>query len=94
MHELKKLELTVHGTFTYGLSGETREQILDTRRFLESLPLDSMQESGTAEVKGTSQAALRRSRRPATCTGARLGGYRREVDSNLKFQRLVEELRD
>ena len=51
--EAKRLGMTVHGTFTYGLPGETQEQMLDTKRFIASLPFDTYQESGTAE-KNTS----------------------------------------
>ena len=46
--ELKRIGMTVHGTFTVGLPGETREQMQETVRFIESLPLDSHQLSGTA----------------------------------------------
>jgi radical SAM superfamily enzyme YgiQ (UPF0313 family) len=95
VHELKRLGMTVHGTFTYGLPGETLEQMKDTRRFLESLPLDSVQESGTAEIEGTPLHSLRRSGRLAAYAGARLDAtYRREVDGNQKFQKLVQELRE
>ena len=31
VHELKRLGVSVHGTFTYGLPGETREQMQDTK---------------------------------------------------------------
>jgi hypothetical protein len=50
---LKDLGFTVHGTFTYGLPGETREQQQQTRNFRAALPLDSFQESGTITIEGT-----------------------------------------
>jgi radical SAM superfamily enzyme YgiQ (UPF0313 family) len=53
VHELKRLGMTVHGTFTYGLPGETHEQMMDTKRFVNSLPLDTWQESGCAAIEGT-----------------------------------------
>ncbi|EWY40339.1 Fe-S osidoreductase [Skermanella stibiiresistens SB22] len=53
VHEIKRLGMTCHGTFTYGLPGETREQMQDTKRFIASLPLDTWQESGCAAIEGT-----------------------------------------
>ncbi len=55
---LKDLGMSVHGTFTYGLPGETMEQMHDTKRFIQTLPLDTLQESGTAEIEGTPLATL------------------------------------
>jgi hypothetical protein len=43
----------VHGTFTYGLPGETSEQMQDTKRFIASLPFDTYEEPGTAAIEGT-----------------------------------------
>ncbi len=51
--EIKRVGMTVHGTFTYGLPGETSEQMQDTKRYLHSLGLDTWQESGTAEIEGS-----------------------------------------
>lgn len=59
VHELKRLGMSVHGTFTYGLPGETREQMADTKRYLDSLPLDTYQEAGCGEIEGTPLATLR-----------------------------------
>ena len=52
---LHELGMTVHGTFTYGLPGETREQMADTKRYIRSLQavgMDTYQESGCAEIEG------------------------------------------
>jgi glycosyltransferase involved in cell wall biosynthesis/tRNA A37 methylthiotransferase MiaB len=57
--DLKDLGMMVHGTFTYGLPGETPEQMRDTKDFIASMPLDTLQESGTAEIEGTPLAKLR-----------------------------------
>lgn len=54
---LRKLGMTVHGTFTYGHPGETREQMLQTKEFIKSMPLNTWQESGTALLDGTPLAA-------------------------------------
>lgn len=55
---LKSIGMIVHGTFTYGLPGETKEQMLDTKRFIASLPLDTYQESGAAVIEGTPLSTL------------------------------------
>lgn len=92
--EIKRLGMTVHGTFTYGLPGETPEQMLDTKRFIASLPFDTYQESGTAEIEGTPLHALREKGQLDRYQGATMdGNYQRQVDGNKKFQGLVESLR-
>lgn len=95
VHELKRLGMTVHGTFTYGLPGETKEQMMDTKRFISSLPFDSFQESGTAEIEGTPLHTLREKGSLKEYEGARIdGNYKRDVDGNKKWQSLVEDLRE
>lgn len=59
VHYLKELGMTVHGTFTVGLPGETDEQRAQTLAFIKSLPLDSYQLSGTAEIEGTPLANMK-----------------------------------
>jgi len=91
--ELKRLGMTVHGTFTYGLPGETKEQMAETKRFIASLPFDSIQESGTAEIEGTPLHTLRERGQLEAYAGAQVGGtYRRETDGVKKFQNLASEL--
>jgi radical SAM superfamily enzyme YgiQ (UPF0313 family) len=93
VHHLKELGMTVHGTFTYGLPGETREQMVDTTRFIESLPFDSIQTSGTAEIEGTPLHTLRTKGKLAKYEGAHIDdGYRVETDGSRKWLRLVQEL--
>lgn len=92
--EAKRLGMTVHGTFTYGLPGETQEQMLDTKRFIASLPFDTYQESGTAEIEGTPLHTLREKGQLDRYQGATMdGNYQRQVDGHKKFQSLVESLR-
>lgn len=92
---LKRLGMTVHGTFTYGLPGETREQMLDTRRFIRSLPFDSYQESGTAEIEGTPLHTLSEKGSLEGYEGARIDAdYHREADGSKKWQTLVASLRE
>ena len=92
--EIKRLGMKVHGTFTYGLPGETHEQMLQTRHYRESLALDSYQESGTAEIEGTPLHRLHLDGALKGFSGAVVdSSYRRETDGSKKFQMLVEELR-
>jgi radical SAM superfamily enzyme YgiQ (UPF0313 family) len=87
--ELKRLGMTVHGTFTYGLPGETTEQMMDTKRYRDSLGLDSCQESGCAEIEGTPLHSLVNQSSLAKYSGAKLDeGYLREVDGRVKYDKL------
>jgi radical SAM superfamily enzyme YgiQ (UPF0313 family) len=87
--ELKRLGMTVHGTFTYGLPGETAEQMRDTKRYRDSLGLDTCQESGCAEIEGTPLASLASQSSLAKYAGAKLDeGYLREVDGRVKYEKL------
>lgn len=83
---LKELGFTVHGTFTVGLPGETAEQMVDTERYRKSLPLDSFQESGTAEIEGSPLATLRKTGRLDHYAGASLKGYVGENDGTRKLR--------
>ncbi|GAB6036787.1 hypothetical protein JCM15519_13460 [Fundidesulfovibrio butyratiphilus] len=90
---LKSLGFTVHGTFTVGLPGETDAQRADTVRYRKSLPLDSWQVSGTAEIEGSPLAALGRRGRLARYAGANLDGYLAESDGTRKLRRLADQAR-
>ncbi|MBM3600758.1 MAG: radical SAM protein [Alphaproteobacteria bacterium] len=93
VHLLKRLGMTVHGTFTYGLPGETREQMLDTKRFIASLDFDSVQESGTAEIEGTPLHTLASAGELKRYKAARLDeDYERDTDGARKARRLVSQL--
>ena len=50
---IRSLDMSVHGTFTYGLPGETKEDMIQTKRFINSTKFSTVQESGTAEIEGT-----------------------------------------
>jgi glycosyltransferase involved in cell wall biosynthesis len=86
---LKSLGFTVHGTFTVGLPGETPEQMAETERFRKSLPLDTYQESGTAEIEGSPLSTLRREGRLEKYAGAKLDGYVGENDGTRKLRLLA-----
>jgi radical SAM superfamily enzyme len=91
--ELKRLGMTVHGTFTYGLPGETKDQMLDTKRYIASLPFDSIQESGTAEIEGTPLHTLRSTGKLAAYAAAAMDkDYVRETDGARKYESVIQEL--
>ncbi len=91
--ELKRLGMTVHGTFTYGLPGETPEQMQETKRFIRSLPFDSVQESGTAEIEGTPLHTLRSRGKLEKYAGAAIDeNYSRETDGHKKWAKVVQAL--
>lgn len=95
VQHIKRLGMSVHGTFTIGLPGETPDQMKETIRFAHSLGLDSMQISGTAEIEGTPLHTLRVKGMLSTFEGARMAAdYDREVDGAKKWARLIRELRD
>ncbi|HEY4174129.1 MAG TPA: radical SAM protein [Rhodopila sp.] len=92
--EIKRTGMTVHGTFTYGLPGETATQMFDTKRYIASLGLDTLQESGTAEIEGTPLHTLRNSRSLAKYSGAKMDDeYVPELDGRVKYDRLAALLR-
>jgi radical SAM superfamily enzyme YgiQ (UPF0313 family) len=95
VRELKRLGMTVHGTFTYGLPGETPEQMRQTKAFIASLPFDTVQESGTAEIEGTPLATLREQGELKRFPGARLDEhYDRRTDGNKKAQEIARQLQE
>ncbi|MDR3449164.1 MAG: radical SAM protein [Alphaproteobacteria bacterium] len=90
---LKEIGITVHGTFTYGLPGETKEQMLDTKRYIASMPLKTYQESGTAEMEGTPLHTLKRVKELKAYKGARIDeGYDIEGDGKMKMAKVERQL--
>lgn len=90
---LRQLGMTVHGTFTYGLPGETREQMAETKAYIQSLPLNSLQESGTAEIEGTPLHTLRTAGRLEKYAGATMDkNYRQGSDGWKKIEAIRREL--
>jgi len=61
----------------------------DTKRYIASLGLDTLQESGCAEIEGTPLHTLSRERTLKKYAGARVTeDYVRERDGRIKFDRL------
>ncbi len=95
VRHLRKIGLTVHGTFTVGLPGETPEQMKETLAFIKSMPLSSYQLSGTAEIEGTPLHRLRSEGKLRKYEGAAMDEhYNRAVDGNKKWQSLAVELQN
>lgn len=88
-----ELGMTLHGTFTIGLPGESEAQMGDTRSFIASLPFDTHQLSGCAEIEGTPLHTLSQRGELARYEGARMSDdYVRISDGAIKAARLSSRL--
>lgn len=88
---IKSLGMTLHGTFTFGLPGETNEQMADTRRYIESIPFDSTQTSGCAEIEGTPLHTLAQGKSIKNYSGARFSDdYIRDSDGANKMRKIIQ----
>jgi radical SAM superfamily enzyme YgiQ (UPF0313 family) len=91
-HEIKRVGMTLHGTFTFGLPGETAEQMQDTERYIATLGLDSLQKSGCAEIEGAPLHTLGKGKLVKGYPGAHLDdNYVRATDGNLKIEKMVAD---
>ncbi len=91
---LRSLNMSVHGTFTYGLPGETKEQMLETKSFISKTNFNTVQESGTAEIEGTPLHTLN-NKNLKNYPGASLNeNYDRQKDGGKKWQSLVKNLQE
>ena len=94
VNHLRDLEMSVHGTFTYGLPGETKEQMMETKNFIKNTNFNTVQESGTAEIEGTPLHTLNK-KNLKNYPGANLNvDYDRQKDGGKKWQGLVKSLQD
>ncbi len=90
---LKEIGITVHGTFTYGLPGETPAQMLETKQYIASMPLHTYQESGTAEMEGTPLHTLKERKSLDRYKGAHVDdGYTITGDGKVKMEQLQRQL--
>lgn len=90
---LRSIGLTVHGTFTIGLPGETDAQKQQTLDFIRDLyatgGLDTHQLSGTAEIEGTPLHTLRTDGALEKYPGAHIGeGYVASSDGAQKLREM------
>ena len=91
---LKSIGMSVHGTFTYGLPGETKENMLQTKKFISEVPFTTIQESGTAEIEGTPLYNLNKNNLK-TYPGAKIdANYKRHIDGSKKWNDLVSDLQN
>lgn len=91
---IRNLGMSVHGTFTYGLPGETKDQMLETKNFINNTNFSTVQESGTAEIEGTPLHSLNK-KELKNYPGANINSsYDRQKDGGKKWQSLVKELQE
>ncbi len=92
---IKNLGMSIHGSFTFGLPGESYEQMRMTMRFIEEAEFDSYQTSGCAEMDGTPLSTLSQKGELKNFEEAKIDeNYNRETDGNRKWQRVVEQLQE
>ena len=92
---IRSLDMSVHGTFTYGLPGETKEDMIQTKRFINSTNFSTVQESGTAEIEGTPLHTLINAEKLTTYPSAVADeNYDRQKDGGKKWQSLVKDLQN
>ena len=91
---IKSLGMNVHGTFTYGLPGETKKNMLETKKYISDVGFTTIQESGTAEIEGAPLHSLNK-KNLKVYPAAKIGkGYQRHTDGNKKWMDLVEDLQN
>jgi hypothetical protein len=87
---LRSIGMSVHGTFTVGLPGETEEQKAATLAFIGQLyrdgGLDTHQLSGTATIEGTPLHAISQGAHLAKYPGANLDGFVIDSDGQHKVE--------
>lgn len=86
-----ELGITVHGTFTVGLPGETPEEKRATmayiQRLMETGALDTYQLSGTATIEGTPLDRIAKGETLAVYPGAKVdGNFVRDADGQHKAE--------
>ncbi len=90
VEELRRIGMTVHGTFTFGLPGETPEQMQDTLDYIQSLPLNTYQQSGTAVIEGTPLSTLLEKGELAAYDGARIdASFDAATDGGKKIEQMA-----
>ena len=87
---LRTIGMSVHGTFTVGLPGETEAQKAETLAFIGRLyvdeGLDTHQLSGTATIEGTPLAAIAAGAHLAKYPGAHASGFVVTGDGQRKIE--------
>ena len=91
---IKSLGMSVHGTFTYGLPGETKANMLETKKYISEVKFTTVQESGTAEIEGAPLYNLNK-KDLSTYPAAKIDSeYTRHADGSKKWMDLVDSLQN
>jgi hypothetical protein len=93
---LRSIGMSVHGTFTIGLPGETPAQQQETRDFIEHLhesgAINTHQLSGTSEIEGTPLHTIRARGPLAKYDGAKIdANYVPNADGQKKIENLQRQ---
>lgn len=87
---IRSIGMSVHGTFTVGLPGETKEQEAQTHAFIAALydtgALTSHQLSGTATIEGTPLSAIAGGAHLTAYPGAKAEGFEVTGDGQRKVE--------
>ena len=90
---VKELKMSVHGTFTVGLPGETKSQMLETIKYANSLPFTSKQISGTSVIAGTPISKLEQEEKMEKFSGAEINDeFIKSADGGKKYQEITKNL--
>lgn len=90
---LQSIGIKVHGTFTFGLPGETKDQMQDTVSFIKRLNFDTVQFSGCAEIDGTPLSSIsKKKKKLESYEGAIIECYDHKVDGGKKWQDIEKQL--
>ena len=91
---IKSLGMSVHGTFTYGLPGETKANMLETKKYISEVKFTTVQESGTAEIEGAPLYNLIKKNLSVYPAAKIDSAYKRHTDGSKKWMDLVESLQN
>ena len=91
---IKSLGMSVHGTFTYGLPGETKANMLETKKYISEVKFTTVQESGTAEIEGAPLYNLNKKDLSVYPAAKIDSEYTRHADGSKKWMDLVESLQN
>ena len=90
---IKKLGFTIHGTFTFGLPGETKAQMQETIEFIKNNPFDTYQTSGCAVIDGTPLGELLSQKSLNKFKGANINDeFDIEIDGKVKWKKISSKL--
>ena len=80
--------------FTYGLPGETKTNMLETKKYISEVKFTTVQESGTAEIEGAPLYNLNKKKLSVYPAAKIDSAYKRHTDGSKKWMDLVESLQN